>query len=236
VGEDIEIIQGNALDVLLTLGDRSVSAIITDPPYGTEVEGDGYGRRQNYGGVGRAIAGDTDLSVLGGVLAQAGRLLVRNSWVALFCSPKRHAEVAALAADRGFPVAGEVIWDKASPGLGAGIRYQHETVLLCRHGKPAGRSALFSVVRSYLSRADKHKRHPHEKPVDLMSALVRYCSRPGELVLDPCCGAGSTLIACRKSGRRAIGIEIDPRHAATARRRLADAATPLFRDEDAAHA
>jgi DNA modification methylase len=126
--------------------------------------------------------------------------------------------VAAMLTSRGFPVLGEVVWDKASPGLGGGIRYQHETVLLAAHGKPAGRGSLFSVIRAFVSREGKHRRHPHEKPVALMAALVRYCARPAELVLDPFAGSGSTLVACAKTGRRGIGLEIDPRYLPDVRR------------------
>ncbi len=48
------------------------------------------------------------------------------------------------------------------------------------------------------------------KPVWLMRAIVRDYTRPGDLVVDPCAGAGTTLIAAEEEGRRAIGAEIDP--------------------------
>jgi hypothetical protein len=48
------------------------------------------------------------------------------------------------------------------------------------------------------------------KPVSLMRSIVRDYSRPGDLVCDPCAGGGTTLIAARMEGRRAIGSELDP--------------------------
>jgi site-specific DNA-methyltransferase (adenine-specific) len=55
------------------------------------------------------------------------------------------------------------------------------------------------------------------KPLWLLSRLVEDYSRPGDLVVDPCCGAGTTLVAALRSGRRAIGGDINPEHAELAR-------------------
>jgi adenine-specific DNA-methyltransferase len=225
---DITILQGDCLELLPTFGEGSVDCVVTDPPYGTQVDRDGYGRRQNYGDIGRFIANDSDLSAIEGMLGLIPAVLKPHSWVAVFCSPKRHGKAAGLLERCGFPVAGEVIWDKASPGLGGGIRYQHETILLAKHGNPTGKSSLFSVIRAHLSRADKHKRHPHEKPVEVMRRLVQYCCPEGGMVLDPFAGSGSTLVACRKTGRRGIGIELDPAYISIIKRRIEDAETPLF--------
>ena len=64
------------------------------------------------------------------------------------------------------------------------------------------------------------KLHPTEKPVALMRDLVEASSLPGQIVLDPFCGAGGTGVACRELGRRFIGIEIDPEYAVVARGRI----------------
>jgi site-specific DNA-methyltransferase (adenine-specific) len=225
---NVEILCGDCRLILPTLAGGSIGAIVTDPPYGTEVARDGYGRRQNYGGVGRKIEGDSDLSALAGMLDGAGRVLAKHAWIAAFCSPKRHAEVASLLETKGFPIRGEVVWDKEAPGLGGGIRYQHELILLAAHGDPSGRASLFSVVREYLSRGGKERRHPHEKPVKLMTRLIRYCTDEGQTVLDPFMGSGSTPVACLKTGRRCLGIELDPDYWRIAERRIEEARMPLL--------
>ena len=56
------------------------------------------------------------------------------------------------------------------------------------------------------------------KPLWLMQRLVEDYSRPGDLVVDPCCGAGTTLVAALRSGRRAIGGDINAEHAELARK------------------
>lgn len=63
-------------------------------------------------------------------------------------------------------------------------------------------------------------RHPTEKPVGLMMGYIRNSSDPGDLVLDPFMGSGTTVEAAMRLGRRAIGIEIDPDHFETARKRI----------------
>jgi site-specific DNA-methyltransferase (adenine-specific) len=62
--------------------------------------------------------------------------------------------------------------------------------------------------------------HPTEKPVDLLDPLITYACRPGGTVLDCFAGSGSTLVAARGSGRRAVGIEADERYVEAAARRL----------------
>jgi site-specific DNA-methyltransferase (adenine-specific) len=62
--------------------------------------------------------------------------------------------------------------------------------------------------------------HPTQKPEKLVSKLILASSRPGELVLDPFLGSGTTAVAARKLGRRYIGIEMDSEHCLAALRRL----------------
>jgi site-specific DNA-methyltransferase (adenine-specific) len=69
------------------------------------------------------------------------------------------------------------------------------------------------------------------KPLELMRDLVRDYSRPGDLVIDPCCGSGTTLLAAAIEGRRAIGAECDPETYRKAVKRLSAGYTPrLFAD------
>jgi len=69
--------------------------------------------------------------------------------------------------------------------------------------------------------------HPTQKPVQVLEVWIRYLSDPGDVVLDPMCGSGSTLVAARRTGRRFIGIEIYPRYCEIARRRVSETEAPL---------
>jgi DNA modification methylase len=63
--------------------------------------------------------------------------------------------------------------------------------------------------------------YPTQKPLALLDVLVLACCPPGGLVLDPCCGSGTTLVAAVRGGRRAMGCDTSPRAVAITRRRLA---------------
>jgi DNA modification methylase len=69
-----------------------------------------------------------------------------------------------------------------------------------------------------------NKAHPTEKAVSILTPLIEAFSKPGDLVLDPFSGSGSTAVASLLSGRRYIGIELEDRYCLHARNRLAGAA------------
>ncbi|UZW62714.1 DNA-methyltransferase [Lysobacter enzymogenes] len=85
------------------------------------------------------------------------------------------------------------------------------------------------MMRSVLAVRNEHGRavHPTQKPVELLAHLIRYSCPPGGVVLDPFAGSGSTGLAARQNGRRAILIEEHPERAETMRQRLAQDA-PLL--------
>lgn len=80
--------------------------------------------------------------------------------------------------------------------------------------------ATSSVIRE--PRPSRNAEHPTMKPVQLITRLVQNSSRPGQIVLDPFGGSGSTIMACEYAGRRGRSIELDPRYADVICRRWQD--------------
>ena len=86
------------------------------------------------------------------------------------------------------------------------------------------------IMRSVIKVRNMWRRgalHPAEKPAGILEPLIRYSSPPAGLALDPFAGSGSTLVAARNLGRRAIGVEIEERYCEKAARRLAQQPLPL---------
>ena len=116
-----------------------------------------------------------------------------------------------------------VVWDKGGLGMGWHYRRNYELVLVGEKPGAAckwyGGNSQANVVRinGIKPAADEH---PTPKPVELPSLFIGLHSQPGELVLDPFMGAGTTLVAAKNLGRRAIGIEIEERYCELAAKRL----------------
>ncbi len=75
-------------------------------------------------------------------------------------------------------------------------------------------------IPSINNMATERTGYPTQKPLALLDMLVRACCPPGGMVLDPCCGSGTTLVAALMSGRQAIGLDISPAAERVARARL----------------
>ncbi len=125
--------------------------------------------------------------------------------------------------DGGFSFKHSLVWLKNSPVLGRGdYHYRHETIL---YGWLPNGAHYFIADRTQdsvfaIDRPPASPFHPTTKPVALMARMLMNSSRPGDLVLDPYCGSGTTLLACEQLGRRGFGLELDPRYVAVTLERL----------------
>jgi site-specific DNA-methyltransferase (adenine-specific) len=95
----------------------------------------------------------------------------------------------------------------------------------------SGTAARFFYTAKASGAEREGSTHPTVKPVALMRWLVRLVTFPGQLVLDPFMGSGSTGVACRREDRRFVGVEKEPAYHAEAEKRVANALGPLFAGE-----
>lgn len=219
------VIGGDARDVLPTLGKESVDCVVMDPPYGA-------GFQSNVRAAAfAAIEGDATVSEATRLLADMTPDLVRvtrrTRHLYTFGLPLVHPLLAAKA---------EIVWDKGriGPGdLSQAWGPSHEPVFFHvraadktnaeRGGGLTARLRRGSIIRVKRLSATQVKRHPTEKPVELMAHLIESSTLRGELVLDACAGVGSTGVAAVLSGRRCLLIELDPGYAAIAVGRIREA-------------
>ena len=106
-----------------------------------------------------------------------------------------------------------IIWQKSlsegmAPWQGKGFRRTYEVIFWATKGQ---RGLLTSPVDilTYNRVPDNERTHAAEKPLDLLKRLVECSTLPGDFILDPCMGSGSTLVAARDTKRTGLGIEID---------------------------
>lgn len=185
------LILGDCLEVMPELG--RFDAVVTDPPYGIDSTGVGYGRS------GRSILGDANVDVMGSAIDFSMEL---SDICFMFYSARNTPEVMSSIPAQYYY--GEIIWDKKAPGMGKGLRYQHENIcVLLKNGQKLSEDS-FTVKQFYRV----GKIHPHEKPVELMEHLIKISG--ATTILDPFMGSGTTLVACQRMGRQGTGIELDP--------------------------
>jgi DNA modification methylase len=203
-------------DVLRLSGEALAACLWTDPPYGVEYESGGGLTIKNDTAAGIPDLLCRSFAAVGPVLAPGAALYI--------CHPAGPLSLTFGQAivKAGWHIRQTLVWVKDSPVLGhADFHYRHEPIIYARKPGPGrfGRgargwyggnsaSSVFEVPRPRAARD-----HPTMKPVRLVAAMLEYATRPGDIVIDPFTGSGSTLIACELLGRRFLGLEIDPVYA-----------------------
>jgi DNA modification methylase len=140
--------------------------------------------------------------------------------VYVFCGFEQVSEIRKLLKKLGFSTR-VCIWKKSNPSPMNGKSIWLSNVEMCVFGKKP--KATFNehckgVVWEFPN--GRSKRHPTEKPLKLIEYLISVSSNPGDLVLDPCIGSGTTAEASKKLGRNFVGFEIDAGYCEIARARI----------------
>jgi DNA modification methylase len=214
--------------------DQSIDMIWTDPPYGhSNHEGDFNARLNTHRGIkSKPIANDgadAMREVVDAMLTQAARVLRADCCCCCCCCGGGPRPTFAWVADRmdrgGLSFFHSVIWDKLNPGLGWRYRRQHEMVMIAHRvgGKLMWADNNRAVSNIYQEMPPRERDHPNEKPISMVSHFLRLHAKPGQTILDPFMGGGTTGVAAVQCGMPFIGIEYDPAHFETACQRIEDA-------------
>jgi adenine-specific DNA-methyltransferase len=202
------IVCGDCLSVLPTLPEESAQFVLTDPPY--------LARYQSRDG--RRVPNDDHNAWLKPAFAAIYRVLARDSFCVSFYGWHKADQFLQAYRAVGFRVAGHFVFPKRYASGTRFVRYQHECAYLLIKGNPSMPDKPVSDVLAW--QYTGNKLHPTQKPLSALLPLVQAFSRPGDLVLDPFAGSGSTLVAAQRLGRRFFGIELDAGYHAIAEGRL----------------
>jgi DNA modification methylase len=213
----------DCMEVLPTLD--PVDEIVMDPPY--ELSSAGPGKSHFGMSLGKFDSQDYKDIVSGFdpevVFPELSRVCDPFNMFC-FCSNKQISKIMAYheAQDRSTTL---LVWHKVNAAPFANGVWRGD-IEYCVHARAKG--AVFVGNAEEKKKVSEYPlvndtSHPTVKPLGLISKYVRIGSKPGQTVLDPYMGSGTTGVACLREGRKFVGIELDPKHFETACRRISEA-------------
>ena len=251
------ILKGDCIDVMRSLPAASVDLIFADPPYNLQLGGDL--KRPDGSHVDAVTDAWDKFDSLAAYdrftrewLVEAKRVLKPNGAIWVIGSYHNIFKVGAAIQDLGYWILNDIVWRKANPMpnfKGTRFTNAHETLIWASMGE--GKKYTFNYrsmktlndelqMRSDWEfpicggqerlKKDGVKVHPTQKPEALIYRILLACSKPGDVILDPFFGTGTTGAVAKRLGRHWIGIEREDDYIAAAHERI-EAALPL--DESA---
>ena len=252
------ILEGDCIAEMARLPDKSIDMIFADPPYNLQLGGDLF--RPEGGKVDACDDDWDKFDSLAVYddftrewLAEARRILKDDGTIWVIGSYHNIYRVGALLQDADFWILNDIVWRKANPMpnfRGTRFTNAHETLLWCAKDEKARYTFNYRAMKALnddlqmrsdwvlpicsggerVKDAAGDKAHPTQKPEALLYRILLACTKPGDVVLDPFFGTGTTGAVARRLGRQWIGIERERSYVKVARERI-DATLPL--DESA---
>jgi len=221
------IMHGDCIEVMRQMQANSVDFILSDPPYLVN-----YRDRD-----GRSIRNDVNSDWLKPAMKEAYRVLKQDRLAVMFYGWSAVDRFFAAWRDAGFYPVGHIVFRKDYASQTRLVRSHHEQAYLLAKGRPPlPKHPIADVIDVDYS---GNKLHPTQKPLSALVPLIRSFSLPGDVLLDPFAGSGSSCAAAALTHRRYIGIELDEKyhieavarlgrvHQRIARKRFSDPAAPV---------
>lgn len=202
------LIRGDCVQMMKKMPAGSVDFVLTDPPYVMNYRERG----------GREINNDDNAQWVFPAFQEVFRLLKNNAYCLSFYGYTGAEHFLKAWRACGFRLVGHFVWTKGYSSSGSFTKACHETAYLLGKGWPEKPLNPPSDVQPW--KYTGNKLHPTQKPVEALTTLINAYSKPGDLVLDPFGGSGSTAIAARLCKRRFLLFEIDDNYFKAAKMRL----------------
>lgn len=213
------IIHGDCREVLKTLPSGSVDFVLTDPPYFVRYR-DRLGRRIRNDG-----AGDVQQTLA--AFADIYRVLKPDTLCVCFYGWQAVDAFMNAWKTAGFTPVEHIVWRKRYASSTRFLKRTHEQAYVLAKGRPSLPREPLADVQPWTYTGNRS--HPTEKSVDTLKPVVELFTEPGDVVLDPFAGSGSSLVTAALLRRRYIGVELERKYCQLARRRLAGVARHLAR-------
>lgn len=230
VMNDHRLLCGSARDgaaLAAVLDGQVADAVFTDPPYNLKINGHVRGAAGGYAEFAEASGEMTRDMFTAFLIATLGNVVsvVKPGAVLFICMDWRHVgEMTEALEVLKLRLLSICVWVKTNPGMGSLYRSQHEFVFVARREGAAHQNNIQlgkngrnrSNVWPYAGATGGCKEvdddfgvHPTVKPIRMVMDALLDVTAPGDLVVDPFLGSGTTLLAAERTGRRCIGVEIE---------------------------
>lgn len=212
---------GDCLSALQFWHGGTIHLLVTDPPYGMAFQSN----RRVVSAKADKIAGDAELeeatSLLSSMLVAAHPHMAEDAHILVFVGHDGIPAFRRTIEQSGFAYKGLFTWVKPNHTTGdlfGAFATRTEFIIHAVKGAPDVNPRRDNV---YIQKSwERHTDHPTEKPVELLEYVIACTSADGDLVIDPFCGTGSTLVAAQRLGRRYWGAELEDHYAEVARDRI----------------
>ena len=244
-----EILLGDSLKLLSSLPDRSVDMVFADPPYNLQLSGEL--RRPNDSRVDGVEEDWDKFDGFNAYdqftwkwLDECRRVLKDDGTLWVIGSYHNIYRVGATLQDLGYWILNDVVWVKTNPMpnfRGRRFTNAHETLIWCARSADSKYTFNYEAMKALnedlqmrsdwvmpictgqerLKNRDGEKAHPTQKPEGLLHRAILAATQPGDIILDPFFGTGTTGAVAKKLGRKYLGLERESQYVTVARRRLA---------------
>jgi len=225
----IKLMHGDCLELMKEIPDGSIDLVLTDPPYRV-ISGGANNRKSgvfknwskktcNFKKNDGKVFKYNDIKI-DQWAPEIFRVLKENSHVYIMVNFLNLEIFMATLKRVGFKLHNLLVWEKNQGSPNRWYYKNCEYIIFARKGKAKPINNMGSKTVHSFKIVKKGKKHPTEKPVDLIQMYILNSTNKHEIVLDPFMGSGSTGVACKNLNRKFIGIEKDDKYFKIAQERI----------------
>ena len=214
-----KLYQGDCLEIMGGIKDKSVDLIVTDPPYLMDYQSN---RRKKEDRFDKIKNDKGNYMLIQDYLEECHRIMKDNTAIYCFCS-WHNIDFFKNEFEKHFKLKNILVWNKNNHGTGdlkGSYAPKHEFILFGHKGRTLLREKRIADVIDCPKISSNKLTHPTEKPQDLLEIFIKQSSDVGSIIFDGFMGTGSCGIVAKKLNRNFIGIELDEKYFNIAKNRL----------------